>query len=161
LIGNPVPLSACKLVEQFTERVDHSTSDKKHDDPEHIIHMLLKVGYSLRSFPRLPHDGLEEKNNRNCCQNYAYQFIHRDPVDNRRRQERLKEAITGSVQQTSPFALGAAKTYRISRHRWGSNLIYSGTETPSLAARLDDPRQLRRHHRPPGHHRPPDSIPIG
>ena len=45
LIGNPVPLSAGKLVEQFTERVDHSTSDKKHYDPEHIIHMLLKVGY--------------------------------------------------------------------------------------------------------------------
>jgi hypothetical protein len=41
-----------KLVEQFTERVDHSTSDKKHYDPEHIIHMLLKVGFSLRSFPR-------------------------------------------------------------------------------------------------------------
>src|SRR3984893_14578048 len=69
LIGNPVPASACKLVEQFAERVDHSTSDKKHDDPEHIIYMLLKVGYSLRSFPRLPHDGLEEKNNRNCRRN--------------------------------------------------------------------------------------------
>ena len=103
LIGNPVPLSACKLVEQFTERVDHSTSDKKHYDPEHIIHMLLKVGYSLRSFPRLPHDGLEEKNNRNCCQNYPYQLIHRDPVDNRRRRERLKEAIIGSVQQPFSF----------------------------------------------------------
>src|SRR5258707_10149824 len=47
----------------------------------------------------------------------------------------------------SPFALGAAKTYRISRHRGGSSLIYNGTETPSLAARLDDPRQLRPHHR--------------
>src|ERR1700730_10708130 len=81
---NPVPLSAGKLVEQFTERVDHSTSDKKHYDPGHIIHMLLKVGYSLRSFPRLPHNGLEEKNNRNCCQNDPYQLIHRDPVDNRR-----------------------------------------------------------------------------
>src|SRR3984893_2111769 len=82
LIGNPIPLSACKLVEQFTERVDHSKSDKKHYDPEHMIHMLLKVGYSLRSFPRLPHNGLEEKNNRNCCQNYPYQLIHRDPIRN-------------------------------------------------------------------------------
>ena len=85
MISNPVQLSAYKLVEQFTERVDQSTSDKKYYDPEHIIHMLLKVGYSLRSFPRLPHEGFQEKNNRNCCQNYPYQLIHRDPIDNHRR----------------------------------------------------------------------------
>jgi hypothetical protein len=51
----------CKLVEQFTERVDHSTSDKKHDDPEHIIHALLKVGYSLRSFLDCPMMALRKR----------------------------------------------------------------------------------------------------
>ena len=82
---NPVPLSAGKLVEQFTERVDHSTSDKKHYDPEHIIHMLLKVGYSLRSFPRLPHNGLG-----NCC-SYTTSRLSR----------RLGRALNGIAAPTS------------------------------------------------------------
>jgi hypothetical protein len=57
----------------------------------------------------LPHDGLEEKNNRNCCQNYPYQLIHRDPVDN---YLKATGKVPGEFLFTSRRRVGEAMTTR-------------------------------------------------
>jgi hypothetical protein len=72
-------LSPQELVEQLTERIDQAASDKEHDDPEYMVHLLLEVGYGLRSLPRLPQDGFQEENNRNRSQNYTNQLKHETP----------------------------------------------------------------------------------